>query len=140
QPRGDLGVFGVAKNAPGDDDGDLVRVERAPGGKENVVLLVALADHHRHAGAAVHLLLHLHLDQRALLFHDEDRLEAFGETEEAIRLERPWRGNLVEPDAEVGGALLVDAEEIERAQGVEPALAERDDSETWLPAAIHHDL
>ena len=95
---------------------------------------VLLADHHRRAGAAVELLLDLRLDQRALLLHDEDRLQPLGEAVDAVRLERPGRGDLVEPEAEIGGALLVDAEEIERAERIEPALAERDDAEARLSA------
>ena len=129
QPRRNLRVLGVAEDAAADDDGDLVGVERAPGGEEHVALLVLLADDHRRIGAAVELLLHLRLDQRALLLDDEDRLQAFGEAVHAVRLERPGRGDLVEPEAEIGGALLVDAEKVERAERIEPALAERDDAE-----------
>ena len=69
-------IVGIGEDAPGDGDGDLVRFERAPGGKQHAVLLVLLADHHRRAGAAVKLLLDLRLDQRALLLDDEDRLAA----------------------------------------------------------------
>ena len=108
-------------------------------GRMHVPLFVLLADHHRRIGAAEELLLHLRLDQRALLLDDQDRLQAFGEAVHAVRLERPGNGDLVEPDPEVGGALFVDAEEIERAQRIEPAFSERDDAEARTRAASDHD-
>ena len=139
QPRRNLRIVGIGEDAAADDDGDLVGVERAPGRQQHAVLLVLLADDHRRVGAAVELLLELRLDQRALLLHDEDRLQPVGEAVHALRLKRPRRGDLVEAEPEIGGAHLVDAEEVERAERVEPALAERDDAEPRLRPAPHHD-
>ena len=134
QPRRNLRILGVGEDAPPDDDGDLVGVERAPGGQEHALRFVLLADDHRRVGAAVELLLELRLDQRALLLNDEDRLKPVGEAVDALRLERPRRRHLVEAQAEIGRALLVDAEKVERAERIEPALAERDDAEPRVAA------
>ena len=51
----------------------------------------------------VQLLLHLALDEGALLLDDEDLLQALGELAHALGLQRPGHADLVDADADVGG-------------------------------------
>ena len=77
----------------------------------------------------VHVLLHLRLDERALLLDDDDVLEPARELADADRLERPGHADLVDAHADVARFLGADAEIFERLQHVEIALAGRDDAE-----------
>ena len=104
--------------------------------EQPVAVLVLLADAGRLVGGAVQLLAHLHLDQRALLLDDDDQLEALRRMP-AGRAGSSGQGqrDLVEPQAEIVGAHLVDAELVERLAHVEIALADRDDADLRIAAA-----
>ena len=62
-----------------------------------------------------------------------------GELLNAGWLQRPRCRDLVEPQAEIRCTLLVDTQNVQRAERIEPALAERNDAELRLPPAGHHD-
>src|SRR3546814_3599892 len=80
-----------ARDALGDGTGDACRRQLARRGQQPLARLVELADHARARIAApvVKLLLHLVLDDRALLLDDQDFLQALGEAPDAFALERP---------------------------------------------------
>ena len=117
------------EDALGDRRGDLVAGERAVGGEQRPLLLVALADDPRRAGHPVEQLLELALDQRALLLDHDDLLEAGGEGAHGRRLERPDQAELQDPKTEPSRLLRADAELVQRLAEVEPGLAGRDDAE-----------
>ena len=119
----------IFQQAPADGDGDVIGVERALDREEPVAALVLLADADRLMRRAVELLAQLHFDQRALLLDDDDEIEPARELAQAVRLERPGRGDLVEPQAEIIGLHLVDAEIVHRLTHVEIGLADGDDAD-----------
>src|SRR3546814_14621404 len=92
--------------------------------------LVELANHARARIAApvVKLLLHLVLDDRALLLDDQDFLQALGEAPDAFALERPGHADLVDGKADLPGTRLVDAEVVQGLTHVEIGLAGGDDA------------
>ena len=99
-------------------------------------MLVVLADDQRaHARLpVVELLLQLVLDDAALLLDDDDLLETFRELPDRIGLERPAHPDLEQLDADLGRALPIDAEVVQRLQRVEMRLAGRDDAEPRIAA------
>ena len=126
-----------------DDPGDHGRRELARRGQQPaavrqlpLALLVVLADHARADVLApvVELLLQLVLDELALLLDDQDLLEPFGELAHAFGVERPGHADLEDPQADLGRALLVDAEVVQRLPHVEIGLARRDDAQPRLRA------
>ena len=131
QPR-DVGrqfVVGAVSQQPlADADRDLVRIERALDRKQPIAALVFLADADRLIGGAVKLLAHLHLDERALFLDHDDHVEALSELLQGLLAERPGTADLEQPDAEIVGAHLVDAEIVEGLPHVEIALAGGDDA------------
>ena len=118
-----------------DLDGDVAGIERVLGREQPLLVLVLLAEHARALGQIVKLLLDLGLDQRALLLDDQDQVEAFGELQHALRLERPRHADLVEAQAELVGLDLVDAELVHRRAHVEIALAAGDDADLGILSA-----
>ena len=75
--RGDLLVWSdPLQDTLADADRDVVRIKRALDRKQPVALLVFLADAVGLIGSAVKLLANLHFDQRALLLHHDDEVEA----------------------------------------------------------------
>ncbi len=133
-------VAGAGADQPlADLDGDVAGVERVLGLEQPLLVLVLLAEHAWPVGKIVELLLDLGLDQRALLLDDKDQVEAFGELQHALRLERPGHGNLVESDAELVGLHLVDAELVEGRAHVEIALAAGDDADLGRRSAAGDD-
>ena len=99
----DVVAGAVADQPLAELDGDVGRVERILGREQPLLVLVLLAEHARPLGQVVELLLDLRLDQRALLLDHQDQVEALGELEHALRLERPGHADLVDPDAELLG-------------------------------------
>ena len=91
------------------------------------------------SGGAVEIFLDLHFDERALLLDHHDQVQALAEGHHAVRLQRIGHGDLVEADAEVCGAHLVDAEEVERFGDVLIALAGGDDTDARLLTAGQDD-
>src|SRR5262249_18806985 len=126
------------QHALADRNRDVVRVERALYREQPVVLLVALADHGRLGAGAVELLAYLYLDERALLLDHDDELEPFGELFQFAARQRPGAGDLVDLNAEVVAAHLVNAELVEGLAHVEIALADRDDADLRVASARDH--
>jgi len=89
-----------------------------------LALLVELADHARPnvLSPVVELLLKLVPDHLALLFHDENLVETARELPDAVGFERPGHRHLERPDAQLGGAAVVDAPFFECLQHVKVAL------------------
>ena len=108
-------------------------------GKSQSPLLVLLADADRLVRRAVELLADLHLDQRALLLDHDDHVEAAREVHELPLRQRPWAGDLVEPQAHVVGLDLVEAELVHRLAHVEIGFADRDDADLRRAAAGEDD-
>ena len=75
-------------------------------------LLVALAHHALRllAGEVVEILLELAFDDAPLLFYDQQFALAPGEGQRALVLQRPDHADLVDVEADLGGARLVDAQ------------------------------
>ena len=138
QPRHlrlDVIAAAMAQDALADRDRDVVRVERALHREEPLTALVPLADADGLIGRAVELLAQLHLDERALLLDHDDHLEAGRERHQLFLAERPGAADLEEPDAEIVGAHLVDAEIVESLPHVEIALAGGDDADLGVRPA-----
>ena len=104
-------------------------------GNSQLPCFVLLADADRLVRGAVKLLAHLHFDERALLLDHDDEIEAVGELLELALAQRPRARDLVEPDAEIVAANLVDAELVEGLAHVEIALADGDDADLRIAAA-----
>ena len=114
-----------ARQALGNHAGDARRGQFIGRGQDPLATLVVLANH---AGAGrtipvVHLLLHLRLEEAALLLDHDDVFQAAGKILDAARLQRPGHADLVHADADVFGGLVVDAQILERLQHVQVALA-----------------
>src|SRR5256885_4516713 len=95
--------------------------------------VVELADDTRYAHAflpVVELFLDLVLDDLALLLHHQYLFQAFGKAARALRLERPGKRDLVDPQADVARHALIDAEVGERAHHIAIRFAGGDDAET----------
>src|SRR4051794_24429055 len=89
-------------------------------------VVVELPDHAGRTLArlpSVELLLDLILDYLALFLHDQDFFQALGEAPGTLRLERPRHAHLVDPQADVAGHGLVDAEIGERLHDIAVRLA-----------------
>ena len=125
----------IFQQAPTEGDGDVIGVERALDREQPFAALVLLADAERLVRRAVKLLAQLHFDERALLLDDHDEIEAAREFAQALRLERPGRGDLVKAQAQVIGLHLVDAEIVHRLPHVEIGLADGDDADLGTRAA-----
>ncbi len=125
----------VFEQALAEADRDVVGIERRLDRKQPVAVLVLLADADRLVRGAVELLAHLHLDQRALLLHHDDELEALREVREILPSDRPRTGDLVDAQSEIVAPDLVDTELVERLAHVEIGLADRDDADLRVAAA-----
>jgi hypothetical protein len=121
----------------GERDRDLIAGQRAVRGEQGRALLVPLADDQRRVRAAVEEVLELRLDQRALFLDHHDLLEAVGEGEHALGLERPDQAELEHAQAEPGGEILIDAEVVERLAQIQIRLAGRDDAKARARAVEH---
>ncbi len=99
--------------------------------KRPFAFFVELADHPRtHVLApVVEFLLQLVFEERALFLDHQDFVQPFGEAAHAFGLERPDHAHLVEPDADLPGQRLVDAQVIERLAHVGVGLARGDDAQ-----------
>src|SRR3546814_15934020 len=86
-----------AGDAPGDGAGDARGGQLADRRQHPLALFVELADHARAGVGApvVELLLHLVLDDRALLLDDQDLFQALGKAPDALALPRPGHADLV---------------------------------------------
>ena len=82
--------------------------------------------------------LELELDQAALLLDDQQLLEPARKTERAFGLERPAQAHLVEREAEIRRAPLVEPEQVERLAHIEIGLAGGDDADAPARAVEHH--
>ena len=143
EPRDVGGEFVVGRDLQqplADADRDLVGIERALDREQPVALLVLLADADRLVGGTVELLAHLHFDQRALLLHHDDEIEAVGEGDELLARDRPRAADLEQAQAEIVALDLVDAELVEGLADVEIGLAGGDDADLRVTAAGGDDL
>ena len=123
-----------------DGDGDVIGVERALDRKQPLAVLVFLADAQRLIGRAVKLLAQLRFDQRALFLDNDDKVEPTREVAQAVRLQRPGTGDLVEPESEIIGLDLVDSEIVQRLTHVEIGFADRDHADLRVGPARGDDL
>src|SRR3546814_6798675 len=91
QVWGDVGAGVEAGYAPGDGAVDARGGQLADRRQHPLALFVELADHARAGVGApvVELLLHLVLDDRALLLDDQDLFQALGKAPDALALQRP---------------------------------------------------
>ena len=140
EPLFDRRAAEEALEARGNDSRDLRGGQLARRWQQPVALLVELADDARpHLRIpVVELRFHLGLDDGALLLHHQHFLETPREGTHAVLLQGPRHADLVEPQADVGGHALVDAEVVQRLAHVEVALAGGDDPEP-RPWAVDHD-
>src|SRR2546421_6029684 len=103
-----------------------------PAASAPLAAVVELADHTRRTHAllpVVELFLDLVLDDLALLFDDDDFLEAVGEAPRALWLERPGERHFVDAQAYVARSSLVDAQIRERLHDIAERFTGRDDAE-----------
>ncbi len=128
-----------ARQAPRDHQRDHRRRQLVGARQDPVALLVVLADH-RGTYVVVpveHVLLHLRLDEGALLLDDDDVFQAAREVADADRLQRPGHADLVHADADLARVALADAQVLERLQHVEVALAGGDDAQARVRRVEH---
>ena len=130
QRRGELRHAALEPAAQ--DLGDRSRRELAFGRNQRRAALVVLAEQARPIALVVEDARELLFEQRALLLDHQHVLEPGAEAARAFRLERPDHRDLVDREADLGGAALVDAEVVERLAHVEVALAGGDDAEAPL--------
>src|SRR5690606_27195182 len=104
---GDAFVAATAEDAATDLDRDMIRFEDTERREQRVPRLVELADYGGSITAAVELFAHLRLDERALFFHHDDEIEAFGEPVDDRRIERPHHADLEQADTQLRGSNLV---------------------------------
>ena len=97
----DFVVTVVLQDPLADADRDFVGIERALDRKQPIVLLIPLADAKRLIGGAVQLLADLHLDERALLFDDNDEVEPGGELGKLPPAEWPDATDFVDANAQL---------------------------------------
>ena len=136
----DFGIEIEAEKAFGERARKRGHAELGGEGEEALVVVVHLADDARTdvvAPVEQHL-LDLVLDDLAAFLDDEDLLEADRELVHAFRLQRPGHADLVEPQTDLGGDLLGDAELAQRLADVLIALAGRHDAVTRV-RRIHGD-
>ena len=86
----------------------------------------------------VELFLQLVLDQRPFLLDDKDLFQAIGEGAHAGGLQRPGHADLVDPQPDLGGKSLVDAQILKRLADVEIGFAGGHDPEPRLGAVEDH--
>lgn len=79
-------------------------------------------------------------DQEPLFFDHDDEIETLGEVFQDLRIERPDHADFEEPQADLGGHRLVDAELFERLPDIEIAFAGGDDADPGMGAAAQDDL
>src|SRR5215471_7852577 len=128
-PAAEVLVARIFQQALAEADRDVVGVERTLDREQPVAGFVLLADADRLVDGAVQLLAHLHLDQRSLLLDHDDELQAAGEFLQLLLANRPRTRDLVDAQAEIVAADLVEAELVERLAHVEIGLADRDDAD-----------
>ncbi len=133
-------MLGDAQQPLADADGDVVGIERALDREKPVALLVLLADADRLIGSAVEFLAHLHFDQRALLFDDDDEIEPLREIGQVLPADRPWAGDLVDAQTHVIAFDLVEAELVERLAHVEIGFAGGNDADLRIAPARGDDF
>ena len=107
-------------------------------GQQGGAGLVQLALDHRAPRQMVEQLLGLALDQAALLLDHEHAVEPAQRLLEAHGLERPGHADLVDQEAELPRARLVDLQIVQGRDHVEPGLAGGDHAEPGALAAQHH--
>ena len=102
--------------------------------------LVELSDDARaHVRApVVKLFLELVLDDAALFLDYEHLVEAFGEAADALALQGPGHGHLVNPEPDLGGLCLVDTKVVERLHDVGIGFARGGDAEAGVGAVDDH--
>src|SRR5690606_33659912 len=129
-------------DAAADHAGDGRRGQLAGGRQDPLAGLVVLADDARAAAPVrrpvVELLLHLALDEGALLLHHDDVFQPAREGGDALRLQRPGHADLVHADADVAAGRLVQAQVLQRLQHVQVALAGGDDAQPRARRIHHH--
>ena len=108
-------------------------------GNSHSPVFVELADdaRARRLVPVIQLLLQLILDQRPLFLDDNDLFQPAGELPRAVLLERPDHADLVEPDADPGGLVVVDAQILQRLPDIEIGLAAGRDAEA-RPGAVDY--
>jgi len=132
---GDVRNIAIAQQALAQLDGDVIGVQRALHREQPAALFILLADAHRLVGGAVQLLAHLNLDERAFFLHHHDQVEALGKFIEALGLDRPRAGQFPDPQAQIIGPHLVDAQFVEGEAHVQIALAHGGDADARALAA-----
>jgi hypothetical protein len=130
-------VWIECENALGERERHLIARERAVRWEQRSAVLVALAYDHRRVRPTVQQLLELGLDEGALLLDHDDLLEAAGECEHALALERPDEAELEHAQPEALGQLPIDAEVGERLTEIQIRLAGGDDAEARIRAFEH---
>jgi len=120
-------------------NGDLVGVQRGLRRKQDLTLLIRLADDRGRVGRTVENILDLRFDYAPLFLHDDDQVEALGEPPYAVRLQGPGNSDLVLAQSQIGAAHFVEPERVQPLLHVEPALAAGDDADLRCRTAGMHD-
>ncbi len=122
----------------GNRDRDLVRGQVALARQQRRAGQVELALDPGSVRQMVEQLLGLALDQPALLLDHEDPLEPAQRPLQAHGLQRPDHAHLVDQEAQLAGAGLVDLQIVQGGDDVEPGLAGGHDAEPGALAAQRH--
>lgn len=106
------------------------------------LVVVAFVELAQHIGAhvrtpVVQLFLELVFDHLALLFHDQDLLQALREVAGDGGFQRPHHIDLVQADAQAAAGVVVQTQVVQRLAGVVPGLAAGDDAEAVVGRGNH---
>ena len=82
-------------------------------------------------------LFDLHLDQLALLFHDDHQIEPFGPLMEPLHVQREGLPDLIERDPQTFGFVLVDVKQAHGVDHIQPVLAGCRDADLGPALAPH---
>ena len=119
------------------------RVQRHPRRKQlqptAVLVIVALVPAIDPPSVAVvkNRFLDLHLDQLALFLDHDDQIQIARPVVESVHIQREGLADLVGGDAETLGLVLVDAQQAQRMDQVQPVLARRDQPDLGTRLAPH---
>ncbi len=129
----------AGRQAVGDGQGDFGHRKRAEIGKQRMAVLVHLADHPGLGvgGQVVEGGAGLGFQQRALVLHHHQRLQAAGEGAKTGGLQRPGHADLVEGHAEAGGLVQAEAHGRQRLKHVLPGLAMGGDAQARARGGQH---
>ena len=100
----------IAQDPFTNGNGDIIGIKCAFHRKQPTTLLVFFSDTNRLVGTAVKLFAQLHFHQGPLFLDDDHQLQTFDKGFQAFGFKGPRTANFIKPDADLIGALFINAE------------------------------